>query len=96
MYVFSKETILQRFCVLRRISSLRTKLLAARCEYTQSHSMPVRRLGSGGKSSKFKMALSRKQLLLLYVVIAKSTKTTYQILKTVLGKTNIPNESTIK
>jgi hypothetical protein len=31
----------------------------------------------------------------LYIVIAKSTKKTYQILKTVLGKTNIPNESTI-
>ena len=56
--------------------------------------MPVCRLGSGGKSSKFKMALSKKQLLLLHVVIAKSTKTTYQIFKTVLGKTNIPNEST--
>ena len=61
-----------------------------------AHGMPVCRLGSGGKSSKFKMALSKKQLLLLYVVIAKSTKKTYQILKTVLGKTNIPNESTIK
>ena len=43
--------------------------------------MPVCRLGSGGKSSKFKMALSKKQLLLLHVVIAKSTKTTYQIFK---------------
>ena len=61
-----------------------------------AHGMPVCRLGSGGKSSKFKMALSKKQLLLLQVVIAKSTKTTYQIFKTVLSKTNIPNESTIK
>ena len=60
------------------------------------HGMPVCRLGSGGKSSKFQMALSKRQLLLLHVVIAKSTKTTYQIFKTVLGKTNIPNESTIK
>ena len=59
-----------------------------------AHGMPVCRLGSGGKSSKFKMALSKEQLLLLHVVIAKSTKTTYQIFKTVLGKTNIPNEST--
>ena len=46
---------------------------------------PHARLGSGGKSSKFKMALSKKQLLLLHVVIAKSTKKTYQIFKTVLG-----------
>jgi hypothetical protein len=61
-----------------------------------AHGMPVRRLGSGGKSSKFKIALSKKQLLLLYVVIAKSTKKTYQTLQTVLGKTNISNESTIK
>ena len=45
---------------------------------------------SGGKSSKF----SKKQLLLLvlHIVIAKSTKKTYQIFKKVLGKTNIPNE----
>ena len=35
--------------------------------------MPVCRLGSGGKSSKFQMALRKKQLLLLHVVIAKST-----------------------
>jgi hypothetical protein len=55
-----------------------------------AHGMPVRRLGSGGKSSKFKMALSKKQLLLLHVVIAKSTKKTCQILKTVVGKINIP------
>ena len=59
-----------------------------------AHGMPVCRLGSGGKSSKFKMALSKKQLLLLvlHIVIAKSTKKTYQIFKKVLGKTNIPNE----
>ena len=50
-----------------------------------AHGMPVCRLGSGGKSSKFKKALSKKQLLLLHVVIAKSTKKTYQIFKTVLG-----------
>jgi hypothetical protein len=61
-----------------------------------AHGMPDRRLGSGGKSYEFKIALSKKQLLLLYVVIAKSTKKTYQTLQTVLGKTNISNESTIK
>jgi hypothetical protein len=64
-----------------------------------AHGMPVCRLGSGGKSSKFKMALSKKQLLLLVlhvVIVAKSTKKTYQIFKKVLCKTNIPNESTIK
>ena len=59
-----------------------------------AHGMHVCRLGSGGKSSKFKMALSKKQLLLLvlHIVIAKSTKKAYQIFKKVLGKTNIPNE----
>jgi hypothetical protein len=48
-----------------------------------AHGMPVCRLGSGGKSSKFKMALSKKQLLLLvlHVVIAKSTKKTSKYLK---------------
>jgi hypothetical protein len=51
---------------------------------TRTKVMPVRGLGSDGKSS------------LRYVVIAKSTKKTSQIIKTVLGKTNIPNESTIK
>ena len=80
-------------CSLLRVT--RTNVIPVPPANLVAHGMPVCRLGCGGKSSKFKMALSKKRLLLLHVVIAKSRKKTYQILKTVLGNTNIPNVSTI-
>ena len=65
-----REKPWERGCIqpqaLRRISSPRSMNVIPFPPHANlvAHGMHVCRLGSGGKSSKFKMALSKKQLLL--------------------------------